>query len=55
MRGMREALNIASGRMRAQYGFACSMAMDTLNQLELSAARFADPAHAQVEGLRFDG
>jgi len=54
MAHMREALNIASERVRAKYGFACSMAMDTLGQLEHTAARFADQPGAQVEVLRFD-
>ena len=54
MAQMREALNIASERVRAKYGFACSMAMDTLAQLEEQAARFHQQPNAQIEMLAFD-
>jgi len=37
---VREALNIASERVRAKYGFACSQAMDQLSEIEQLAARF---------------
>jgi uncharacterized repeat protein (TIGR04042 family) len=36
----REALNIASDRVAARYGFACSAAMDQLAQIEATARRF---------------
>ena len=40
MRRTREALGIASERVRAKYGFACSMALDQLAQIEAAAAPF---------------
>ncbi len=52
MQRMREALGIASDRVRAKYGFACSMAMDQLARLEHTAQRF--DAEGQVEVLAFD-
>lgn len=48
----REALHIASERVRAKFGYACSMAMDQLAQIEATAERF--DAQAEVEVLRFD-
>ncbi len=48
----REALHIASERVRAKFGFACSMAMDQLAQIEHTAAAFGE--HTRVEVLRFD-
>lgn len=48
----REALHIASERVRAKFGYACSMAMDQLAQIEATARRF--DAQAEVEVLRFD-
>jgi uncharacterized repeat protein (TIGR04042 family) len=50
----RESLGIASERVRAKFGFACSMALDQLAQIESEAARFADAPQAQVEVLAFD-
>nr|WP_315430629.1 MSMEG_0570 family nitrogen starvation response protein [uncultured Albidiferax sp.] len=44
----REALNIASERVRAKYGFACSQAMDQLAEIEHLAAAFQPQADAQV-------
>ena len=49
---VREALNVASERVRARFGFACSMAMDQLAQIEAIAAQF-DP-QTEVEVLAFD-
>lgn len=48
----REALNIASDRVREKFGFACSMAMDQLAQIEAAAERF-EPG-SRVEVLRFE-
>jgi uncharacterized repeat protein (TIGR04042 family) len=45
----REALNIASERVRAKYGFACSAAMDQLAKIETEAERFADEPDATVK------
>ncbi|MGJ7614545.1 MULTISPECIES: MSMEG_0570 family nitrogen starvation response protein [unclassified Variovorax] len=53
----REALGIASERVRARYGFACSQAMDQLAEIEHIAARFAPPAggaDAEVTVVAFD-
>lgn len=48
----REALNIASDRVRAKYGFACAMALDQLAHIENLAGRF-EP-HTRVEVTAFD-
>lgn len=50
----REALGLASERVRAKYGFACSQAMDQLAEIEHIAARFADTAGAEVTVLALD-
>lgn len=44
----REALHIASERVRAKYGFACSQAMDQLAEIEQLAAPFHTQTDAQV-------
>ena len=44
----REALQIASDRVQAKYGRACSLALGQLNRIEATAARFADEAAAKV-------
>jgi uncharacterized repeat protein (TIGR04042 family) len=49
----REALNIASERVRAKYGYTCSSAMDQLAQLEELAQQFADLPEAQVKVIEF--
>jgi len=46
------ALNIASERVRAKYGFACSRALDQLNAIEISARNHAPDRRVQV--LAFD-
>lgn len=51
---IREALNIASERVRAKYGFACSQALDQLAEIELRAHTFKDLPGAQVAVLAFD-
>jgi uncharacterized repeat protein (TIGR04042 family) len=40
LRRSREALSIASDRVREKYGFACSRAMGQLARLETGAERF---------------
>lgn len=50
----REALQIASERVRAKYGFACSQAMDQLAEIEAVAAHFADRPQARVAVTAFD-
>jgi uncharacterized repeat protein (TIGR04042 family) len=49
----REALQIASGRVKAKYGHACSLALGQLRKIETSAARFADDPKAKVTCERF--
>ncbi|HSI57223.1 MAG TPA: MSMEG_0570 family nitrogen starvation response protein [Ideonella sp.] len=51
---IREATHIASERVRAKYGFACSMAHDQLGEIERTAAAFAGQGGAQVQVLSFD-
>ena len=54
LRRTREALGIASERVRAKYGFACSQAMDQLAEIERIATRFTGTADAQVTVVAFD-
>ena len=51
MREMRTALNIASERVRAKFGFACSLALDQLAQIETLAAHFGDQTEVEVLGF----
>lgn len=51
---LREATHIASERVRAKYGFACSRANDQLLQIEQQAGRYADWPQAHIEMLSFD-
>lgn len=44
----RTSLQIASDRVAAKYGFACSAAMDQLNRIEEVAAQFTDHPDARV-------
>lgn len=50
----RTALGIASERVRAKYGFACSSALDQLARIEGKAQRFdgVEGAVVGVEGFR---
>lgn len=50
----REALGIASERVRAKFGFACSQALDQLAEIEHIARRFEARPDATVTVLRFD-
>ena len=54
MHRAREALRIASDRVEAKYGFACSAALDQLHQLEAAAGRFDATPQAQVRVLAFE-
>jgi len=54
MRSVREALHIASERVRAKYGFACSAAMDQLADLEQLAARWGDDPQQHIDLVSFD-
>jgi uncharacterized repeat protein (TIGR04042 family) len=49
----RTALNIASDRVMAKYGFACSAALDQLARLEAAAEDFSDLPGASVRCTRF--
>ena len=44
----RTALNIASERVKAKYGFACSSAMDQLARIETAARTFSHLPDARV-------
>jgi len=50
----RRALGMASERVRARYGFACSQAMDQLAEIEYIAARFTGIADAEVTVVAVD-
>ncbi|WPB55607.1 MSMEG_0570 family nitrogen starvation response protein [Xylophilus sp. GOD-11R] len=54
LRRIREATTIASDRVRAKYGFACSMAADQLATLEARAADFAATPGAPVRMVAFE-
>jgi len=47
------ALNIASERVRAKYGYACSSALDQLRQIEETVALHAASPGALVKVERF--
>ena len=49
----RTALTIASERVKAKYGYACSLALGQLARIEASAAAFAPVAGSQVRCERF--
>jgi uncharacterized repeat protein (TIGR04042 family) len=53
LRRVREATRIASERVRAKYGFACSAAAGQLEALEAEADRFAGRPDARVQVLSF--
>jgi len=44
----RTALTIASERVKARYGFACSLAMGQLDRIETEARRFSTTTEPQV-------
>ena len=48
-----EALSIASERVRAKYGFACSRAMDQWSEIEATAEPFRQQPEAHVTVLSF--
>ena len=50
----RQALEIASERVRAKYGFACSQALDQLAEIERIARKFEEPPGALVAVIAFD-
>ena len=53
MQRVREATQIASDRVAAKFGYACSRASDQLTTIETHAARFAGDPDARVEMLAF--
>lgn len=53
LRRIREATHIASERVRAKFGHACSRAGDQLEAIEAHAARFADDPRACVRVVAF--
>ena len=54
LRRTREALGIASERVREKYGFACSQALDQLSEIEAKASAFSSQPGAQVQVTAFD-
>jgi uncharacterized repeat protein (TIGR04042 family) len=50
----RTALRIASDRVKARYGHACSLALGQLAEIEAGCARFADIEGARVRVERFE-
>ena len=50
----RTALQIASDRVAAKYGFPCSRAMAQLARIETRAAAFADTANPVVQIISFE-
>jgi uncharacterized repeat protein (TIGR04042 family) len=50
----REALTIASERVKQKYGFYCTGAAESLRSLEETAAEYADNKDAVVTVLSFD-
>ena len=50
---LRAATQIASDRVAAKFGFACSRAADQLADIEAQAARYADHPAARVQMLAF--
>lgn len=51
---VRSATEIASERVRAKFGFACSRANDQLLEIEQQAERFLHQPEAQVVVLSFN-
>lgn len=49
----REALHIASDRVEAKYGMACSAALDQLQRIETTAQSFASQPDASVRCTQF--
>ena len=48
-----QALTIASERVRAKYGFACSRALDQWAEIEATAERYKTQDQPQVDVLAF--
>ena len=50
----RAATQIASDRVAAKYGFACSQALDQLARIEAEASRFSGQPQAAVAVIGFE-
>jgi uncharacterized repeat protein (TIGR04042 family) len=48
MTSVRVAMHSASERVRAKFGFACSMALDQLAEIESTASQFSDQSVVEV-------
>ena len=53
LKNVREALQIASERVHAKFGFSCSAANDQLAQIEKKCAEFSGDPNAHVDVLAF--
>ncbi len=51
---LRAATQIASDRVAARFGFACSRAADQLAEIEARSAPFLDTRDARIEMIAFD-
>jgi len=51
---VREATQIASDRVAAKFGYACSRAADQLGVIEVQAAQYAHRADARVQVIAFE-
>jgi uncharacterized repeat protein (TIGR04042 family) len=49
----RTALTIASDRVKAKYGYPCSLALGQLATIETKATQYVSEAKSQVKVLRF--
>lgn len=49
----RTALQIASDRVKAKYGYPCGLALGQLQQIEARAARYSQLPQAQVQFIQF--
>jgi uncharacterized repeat protein (TIGR04042 family) len=53
LESIRMALTIASDRVQARYGFACSRARDSLTEIERKAVQFLSQPDARISVLEF--
>jgi uncharacterized repeat protein (TIGR04042 family) len=50
----RTALNIASDRVKAKYGFPCGLALGQLQDIEAKAAQYVQLDHPKVKFIKFN-
>jgi len=50
----RTALNIASDRVRAKYGYPCGLALGQLQEIEVKSAQFANLSNPKVRFIKFN-